>query len=236
MASRIYDYIEGFFTVFKKYDYRDSPIQYESNNCFKYFFKVKKDNSLPMLNAYLVPAFLYKEKYFKSTNVPVQIASGGPTSLSETTLLSAIGKVSTYSHRFHHLIKLKTKKEEVYYGTNGIILDSNFNILIMLVLRTIPGEILDAICYINPKVFLNEKGTVEKIIIKKILPTISISRISVDSGHLGPVTFVFKDVTREYISIPMEPRKEFCDAYANNFIHNLESEVVNYLEDHFDES
>lgn len=235
MASRINDYIEGFFTAFKKYDYRDSPIQYESNNCFKYFFKVKKDNSLPMLNAYLIPAFLYKERYFKATNVPVQIANDGLTSLSETTLLGAVGKVSAY-HRNYHLIKLKTKKEEVYYGTNGIILDSNFNILIMLVLRAIPGEILDAICYINPKVFLNEKGTVEKIIIKKILPTISISRVSIDDGHLGPVTFVFKDVTREYISIPMEPREGFCDTYANNLIHNLDSEVIDYLEDHFNES
>lgn len=236
MASRIYDYIEGFFRAFKKYDYGDVSMQYENNNCFKYFFKVKKDNSLPMLNAYLIPAFLYKEKYFKATNVPVQIANGGPTSLSETSLLSAVGKVSTYSHRQHHLIKLKTKKEEVYYGTNGIILDSNFNILIMLVLRAIPGEILDAICYINPKVFLNEKGTVEKIIIKKILPTISISRVSIDDGHLGPVTFVFKDVTREYINTPMEPRKIFCDAHANHFIHNLDSEVIDYLEDHFNES
>lgn len=211
-------------------------IIYENNNCFKYFFKVKRDNSLPMLNAYLIPAFLYKEEYFKATNVPVQIDNGGLTSLSETSLLSAVGKVFTYSHRQHHLIKLKTKKEEVYYGTNGIILDSNFNILIMLVLRAIPGEILDAICYINPKVFLNEKGTVEKIIIKKILPTISISRVSIDDGHLCPVTFIFKDVTREYINTPMEPGAGFCDAHANHFIHNLDSEVIDYLEDHFDES
>lgn len=31
MASRIYDYIEGFFKAFKKYDYGDVSIQYENN-------------------------------------------------------------------------------------------------------------------------------------------------------------------------------------------------------------
>jgi hypothetical protein len=152
--------------------------------------------------------------------------------LSETTLLSALGKDNFY-YRNHHLQRLRTKSGEVYYGTNGIILDSEFRILIMVVLKVINHNIVDVLCYINPRVYDNEKGTAEKIIIKKMMPYICLNSVYVNNRHEGAVTAIFKDVTSQYIQIPIAPDKDFCDERANNLLVDLKNEVLNYLEDHF---
>lgn len=232
MASKINDYIKGFFACFHNRNCNPA-LSYDHNECFNYFFKIREYNDDILGAYYLVPAFLYEEiKHYKNTNIPVQIDTYAQSNLSETSLLSALGKSNIYYSRNHHMKKLTTKSGEVYYGTNGIILDSNFDILIMVVLKVINNNIIDALCYINPKVFLNEKGTAEKIIIKKILPLgcTSYMRISRESM---PVTFIFKDVTRNYMYIPREPEDNFCDDYVNNKLIGWEDEIIDYLEEHF---
>ena len=235
MASKVIDYIQGFFKCFNKHDVPNEVFLYELNNCFQYFFNVLEKNDDTLGAYYMVPAFLYNElEYCKNTNIPIQVSKKGMSGLSETTLLSALGK-NNYYYRNNHLQRLRTKSGEVYYGTNGIILDSKFRILIMVVLKVINRNIVDVICYINPRVYDNEKGTAEKIIIKKIMPFICLNSVSVNTIHEGAITAVFKDVTSKYIRIPVGPDRNFCDESANNLIVNLENEVLNYLEDHFDE-
>lgn len=236
MASKINDYIEGFFKCFTKASCNNSTISYESNNCFKHFFEIKECEDSILGVHYLVPAFLFSEvKPYKYTNIPVQISSNPIKNLSETTLLRELGQRSYYNHRVYHLHKLKNKAEEIYYGTNGIILDSNFNILIMVVFKVINNNIVDTLCYINPKIFINEKRTVEKIIIKKILPFICINNIDVNNFYAGRITPVFKDVTKQYIHKPKEPGKEVCDDYINNELISWEDDVLDYLDEHFNE-
>ena len=181
----------------------------------------------------MVPAFLYDElKYSKNTNIPIQVCNNGISGLSETTLLSALGR-NNYYYRNHHLQKLYTKSGEIYYGTNGIILDSEFRILIMVVLKVINHNIVDVLCYINPRVYDNEKGTAEKIIIKKIVPFICLNSVYVNDRHEGPVTAIFKDVTNRYIQKPVAPDENFCDENVNNLLVALKNEVLDYLEYHF---
>lgn len=233
MASRVTDYIQGFFRCFERHDTPREIFSYEHNDCFQYFFNVLKKNDETLGDYYMVPAFLYNEpKYFKSTNIPIQVRNKGTSELSETTLLSSLGK-ENYYYRNNHLQRLRTKSGEVYYGTNGIILDSEFRILIMVVLKVINHNIIDVVCYINPRVYNNEKGTAEKIIIKKIMPFICLNSLSVNNRHKGAITAIFKDVTSQYIRIPVAPDKYFCDESANNLLVNLEDEVLNYLEYHF---
>lgn len=231
MASKIIDYIQGFFKCFNKTAIQDNSFSYEHNNCFQYFFNILEKSN----DVFMIPAFLYDEtRYCKSTNVPIQINNRETTDLSETTLLSTLGKRWDY-FRNYHLEKLRTKSGEVYYGTNGIILDSEFRILIMVVLKVISNNIVDVICYINPKIYNNEKGTAEKIIIKKIMPFICLNLVSVNYRHIGAVTAVFKDVTSQYIIKPTEPGEEFCDDYANNLLINWEDIILDYLGKHFNE-
>lgn len=236
MASKINDYIRGFFKCFEKTSYGDAPL-YENNDCFKYFFKIRRHENDTLGAYYLVPAFLLltEIEQYKNTNIPIQLSNRAIPNLSETTLLSELGKKSFYNNRTYHIHKLKTKAGETYYGTNGIILDADFNILIMVVLKMINNNIADSICYINPKVFDNEKGTVEKIIIKKMLPFICLHEVSLKATHLGFITPVFKDVTKQYIKKPVEPQEDFCDEYANNLLIEWEDEILDYLEEHFNE-
>lgn len=236
MASKINDYIRGFFKNFEKYDYGNITVSYENNDCFKYFFEVKQCEDSILGVYYLVPAFIFKDlNYLENTNIPIQTSKGMLYNLTETTLLSEIGRKYAYGNRCHHLQKLQTKAGETYYGTNGIILDSNFNILIMVVLKVINMNILDVICYINPNIFVNEKRTVEKAIIKKMLPFMCTNEVSVNDYHEGHITAIFKDVTKDYIHIPVEPDEEFCDDYVNNKLISWEDEIIHHLENHFDE-
>lgn len=233
MASKINDYIRGFFKCFAKHNVPREPFSYEHNNCFQYFFNILEKDDETLGTYYMVPAFLYNElKYCKNTSIPIQVRNIDRSELSETTLLSALGKIECY-YRNNHLQRLCTKSGEVYYGTNGIILDSEFRILIMVVLKVINHNIVDVLCYINPRVYDNEKGTAEKIIIKKMMPYICLNSVYVNNRHEGAVTAIFKDVTRHYIRIPTVPDRDFCDESANNLLGYLEDEVLNYLEYHF---
>lgn len=233
MASKITDYIRGFFKCFEKHKVNNTSFSYEDNNCFQYFFKILEESDDILGTYYMVPAFLYDElKYCRNTSIPIQLSNRATSNLSETTLLSSLGK-DNYYYRKNHLQRLRTKSGEVYYGTNGIILDSEFRIIIMVVLKVINYNIVDVLCYINPRVYDNEKGTAEKIIIKKMMPYICLNSVSVNSRHEGSVTAVFKDVTSQYIQIPVEPDRDFCDESANNLLVDLKNEVLNYLEYHF---
>lgn len=233
MASKIIDYIRGFFKCFEKHGVTREPFSYEHNDCFQYFFNILEKDDETLGTYYMVPAFLYNElKYCKNISIPIQIRTTGRSELSETTLLSALGKTEYY-YRNNHLQRLRTKSGEVYYGTNGIILDSEFRILIMVVLKVINHNIVDVLCYINPRVYDNEKGTAEKIIIKKIMPYICLNSVYVNNRHEGAVTAIFKDVTSQYIRIPVEPDGYFCDESANNLLAAYKDTVLNYLEYHF---
>jgi hypothetical protein len=235
MASKLTDYIRGFFKCFEKHGRNDNSFSYENNDCFQYFFKVLEKSDDILGTYYMVPAFLYDElKYCKNTNIPIQVRNKGVSELSETTFLSTLGK-DNYYYRNYHLQKLYTKSGEVYYGTNGIILDSEFRILIMVVLKVINHNIVDVLCYINPRVYDNEKGTAEKIIIKKMMPFICLNSVSVydKDRHIGPITAIFNDVTNQYIRIPVVPDEDFCDEKANNLLAAYKDTVLNYLEDCF---
>ena len=154
MAYKINEYIRGFFGCFQKLNYNAKTISYENNDCFKYFLKIRDHEDRDLGVHYLVPAFLMHEiNPCKNNNVPIQIDSNAISNLSETTLLREVGMKHTYN-RCYHLKKLQTKAGETYYGTNGIILDSNFNILIMVVFKVINHNVANAICYINPKIFV----------------------------------------------------------------------------------
>jgi hypothetical protein len=65
------------------------------------------------------------------------------------------------------------------------------------------------------------------------MPFICLNSVSVNSRHEGAVTAIFKDVTDQYIRIPVVPDEDFCDESANNLLVNLKDEVLNYLEYHF---
>ena len=66
-----------------------------------------------------------------------------------------------------------------------------------------------------------------------MMPYICLNSVHINDRHEGAITAIFKDVTNQYIRIPVEPERDFCDERANNLLVDLKDEVLNYLEDHF---
>lgn len=76
---------------------------------------------------------------------------------------------------FGEIIKVVTTKEEIYYGTNGLIFDKNFNFIFA---GTVNIEKCESNKYrysalnlhINPKVFIEQDNVIHKSLIKKVIP------------------------------------------------------------------
>lgn len=76
---------------------------------------------------------------------------------------------------FGEIIKVVTTKEEIYYGTNGLIFDKNFSFIFA---GTVNIEKCESNKYrysalnlhINPKVFIEQDNVIHKSLIKKVIP------------------------------------------------------------------
>lgn len=76
---------------------------------------------------------------------------------------------------FGEIVKVITTKEEIYYGTNGLIFDKNFNFIFA---GTVNIEKCESNKYrysalnlhINPKVFIEQDNVIHKSLIKKVIP------------------------------------------------------------------
>ena len=76
---------------------------------------------------------------------------------------------------FGEIIKVITTKEEIYYGTNGLIFDKNFNFIFAGTVNIEKCEsnkyLYSALnLHINPKVFIEQDNVIHKSLIKKVIP------------------------------------------------------------------
>ena len=225
MASKINEYIYNFFNI-KDTNISYYDVQYDKNNCFNLFInRIKLDE-----DTYLIPAVTYYGNHVNDFPNMLYKESRVRDKLSETTLLRDLGYFRSIKHSIKHL---RTKANEIYYGCPGVALDSNFNILMLIVFKVNKeGEILDTYCFINPSVFINDKRTLEKSIIKKIIPTISIES-SYCYYKRRNITFVFKNVTKDFIYIPKAPDNNFNDSVANDFLEQKIDSILEDLETNF---
>ena len=227
MASKIYDYIYDFFNIKEKSNIVYYTTKYDKNNCFNLFIKRHKIDE----DTYLIPAVTYYNNDINDLPNMLYKEFRIRDGLSETTLLRDLG----YFHRNseYNIKTLKTKFDEIYYGGPGIVFDSYFNILMLLVFKVNKeGIILDTYCFVNPSVFVNEKRTLEKAIIKKIVPNISISKYLICSNY-RKITFIFRNVTDDFIYIPKAPDNNFNDSIANDFLVQEIDSILKELETNF---
>ena len=227
MASKINDYIYDFFDIREKSNVAYYDTKYDKNNCFNLFINRIKLNE----DTYLIPAVTYYNNRINDSPDMLYKESRVRNNLSETTLLRDLGYF--YRSSEYNIKHLKTKANEVYYGGPGIALDSNFNILMLIVFKvTKEGNVIDTYCFVNPSVFLNDKRTLEKAIIKKIVPTISIKK-----PHCGynyrDITFIFKNVTKDFLYIPKAPDNDFDDFVVDDFLVQEIDSIIKELETNF---
>lgn len=144
------------------------------------------------------------------------------------------------------LQKVTTSKGEVYYGGKGIILDKDFNILLLctIVCRRMKNSGEQVMSYykptihVSPQVFLKSKGLIDKFILKKIIPfyvshnideisTCSCFRSDIPKGTKPQI--LIDDVSK-FIENPAKPTPQKCsDDVLNQILVDNVDDVLNQL-------
>lgn len=140
------------------------------------------------------------------------------------------------------LIKIITSKGQTYYGGYGILLDADWNPLMLatLLARRIsdlnsPSMELcfyKAVLHVSPKVFLNQADLMEKSIIKKVIPFYlanplgrTATGIGVMSEYLGTVQIEVDDMSR-FFHTPVIPRPDtYSDEEMNRILAEHAGEI-----------
>lgn len=139
------------------------------------------------------------------------------------------------------LSKMKTGKGEIFYGGRGIILDCNFEPLLLCVIPVYKtgtwftyGDHL--ICRISPKVFLCPENIVSKGIIKKIIPYYSDAHICFSGAYkfnttnrYPRVTIIIDDIDN-LITSPAVPSASTTNEVLNDCLVNNIQEVQNAIQ------
>lgn len=176
-----------------------------------------------------------------STNIVIPLSIALPYRVQ--TVDSMISFMLKYNMRKDsEIAKVISDKYGTYYGTEGMILDSNFNILLLNACKcTIEkGKVYvkEAITYVNPIVSLSDTG-MDKHIYTKVLPTYlnnpvynctpNNEWVVRDITCYVKPTIVFKNVTDIFLAKPVEPSETMNeDIYGilDNSIDELLEVVV----------
>lgn len=142
------------------------------------------------------------------------------------------------------LQKVITNKGEIYYGSKGIILDKDFNILLLCTLACRRREYMGRqvmsyykpIIHVSPQVFLRSEGLIEKSILKKIIPFYVSQNIDpiwtnpdfVNDIPEGTKPQILIDDVSKLIENPVKPTPQKCsDAVLNQILADNADDVLN---------
>ena len=144
------------------------------------------------------------------------------------------------------LQKIITNKGEVYYGGKGIILDKDFNILLLCTLACRRMEYrgrqvmsyYKPIIHVSPQVFLMGEGLIEKSILKRIIPfyvSQDIDPVWADSDFVndipeGTKPQILIDDVSKLIENPVKPTPQKCsDDVLNQILADNADDVLNHF-------
>lgn len=139
------------------------------------------------------------------------------------------------------LQKITTNKGEVYYGGKGIILDRDFNILLLCTIvcrkiKYVESQVMSyykPIVHLSPQVFLRGESLIDKHILKKIIPFY----ISHNIDSVSTCAFFRNDIPRGtkpqiliddvngFIEKPVKPTPQKCsdDVLNRLLIDNIDN-------------
>ena len=94
------------------------------------------------------------------------------------------------------LVKVKTSKGEIYHGAPGIVLDEEYNVLLLMATKATLEEhnllYYEPVLYINPSVFIN-KDLVSKNIISNIVPYFIENKVILNDSSINYEHIKYKD-------------------------------------------
>lgn len=141
------------------------------------------------------------------------------------------------------LVKITTSSGAVYYGGAGIIFNSNMECIFLSTVTLVAPdeglsepmyELAKSVAHISPNVFVSN-GLIEKAIVKKVLPTLIESKVSLntssrrmfntfnkqkDNSYASMVPdIVVHNINERYISSPTAPdMTKFTDEEVNKWL------------------
>lgn len=188
------------------------------------------------VEAYIFQNSVFSNKYANKVIIPLY---DNTVPQNRRTFDSIITQF--FNLRFsNRLVRINTNKGEVYYGGKGIILDGNFNPLLLctLLARIVKEEGRDVltyyrpVCHINPKVFIESDKLVNKGIIKKLIPYYSnydtcfprgIRRTVNNDPESEKVKVIIDDFSHLFVE-PVKPTPSSCSNESLNqcLVDNVE--------------
>lgn len=150
-----------------------------------------------------------------------------------------IVRLATFNKR---LLKIITSKGQTYYGGYGILLDADWNPLMLATLLAYKEPVsgstapilhyYKAVLHVSPKVFLNQTDLLEKSIIKKVIPFYLTNPIGIvstgmgaESDRLGTVQIEVDDMSR-FFHTPGIPKPDtYSDEEMNRILAEHAKEI-----------
>lgn len=165
---------------------------------------------------------------------------------SRRTADSIVGEFFSRVNFNQRLQKVITNKGEVYYGGKGIILDKDFNILLLCTLACRRMEYggrqvmsyYKPIIHVSPQVFLRGEGLIDKSILKKIIPFYVSQNIGpvytnpdfVSDIPEGTKPQILIDDVSKLIENPVKPTPQKCsDDVLNQILADNADDVLNHF-------
>lgn len=173
--------------------------------------------------------------------IPMYVNTYNLTARTADSIVNIFFSRTNFNQR---LQKVTTNKGEVYYGGKGIILDKDFNILLLctIVCRKIEDagkqmmSYYKPVIHVGPQVFLRNEGLMSKSILKKIIPFyISHNMDSINTHNYfwdgipeGTKPQVLIDDVNRFIEHPAKPSPQKCsDDILNQLLIDNVDDVLN---------
>lgn len=182
---------------------------------------------------------------FNKVIVPLYILQDYP--MSKRTIDSVLDLFFRYTQFEHGLVPIVTPKGDRYYGNKGIILDSEYKPVMFLCLKgrkVVENELVymdyyKSVIYINPKLLLSPASSIEKSILKKVVPyflTQGTENITSNNTFRNirlrdNIPQIIIEDKSDLIISPVVPNSEECNSEVLNqvLIDNI-SDVLNSIE------
>lgn len=218
------------------------------NNIFKGFITIDLNSDsieIPSFAKLAIERFYTKrDSNINNCSITIPLFCGNSYTRSSSDTILKDFFIKTYF--IDKLCKIVNKKGEIYYGNKGIILDKDFNLLFLYTIFCTKKQnnnnrisyIYDkSNIYIHPKVFINNDGSMEKIIVRKLLPfylsnTLVGPRYGSSFGfeqYIKPKVII-EDVSSKFIEYPNKPSiQDTQDDLIHECLCNNIDEIINNL-------
>lgn len=235
-----------------------SNINYENNNAFPMFFKVEACGDrieLPMFGKDVVQTKILaslRTGHRSDIVMPfVRYDEESPIFRSADALIRYLTETSSNQKNMYHSVR--TNKDEVYYGANGLLFDKDMNLLFMnLIECDIDGVTIrykKVKVFIHPMVFYSD-GIIEKCLINKVIPYSLREGVTVYGGcystnienhvnfsdpnnystqHKAVPEIVVADVKDRFFYKPVLHSSTFSNGDVNEFLKRNLDDIFNVM-------